>query len=340
MTQLKIFDINESFEKDLELAKFRNSSQVHLSLEVRWVKMIERTYGKKAKAVVGYEGEKVTYLSLGNFFHSSSFGRKVLICGAFLDYGAGIHLDHDDTFLHRHKIMESRHEKYLTKAIQLEAKGNFQSIAIMDLTLIDNEYPERFISSRARNDLKRSLKNEIVIEKDLKFFPDFYDMYKRKMKEFGTPHHELKFFENMFEDFSNEIRFSIAYVSNCPATASLDLQIGKNRYHLYSVSNSFAPNVGAGDFLFWDGVKSALIEGVEKYWLGRSVAGSGVEFFKRKWNPSFFGYLETVYTSNLRAGMPVALQVSPKSRLFVGVWKRIPDSVSNAMGPTIRRLIP
>ena len=84
---------------------------------------------------------------------------------------------------------------------------------------------------------------------------------------------------------------------------------------------------------------SSWESGARRFDFGRSTPGSGTHRFKKQWGsserPCFWHY------GLLKTGEPpVRNTASPRLKLAVEAWKRLPLFVANRLGPLIVRRIP
>jgi len=83
-------------------------------------------------------------------------------------------------------------------------------------------------------------------------------------------------------------------------------------------------------------VRHACARGIKVFDYGRSKQGTGPYAFKKNWGfePQPLHY---EYSLLKRDGIPQNNPANPKYRAFIGLWRRLPRPVANAIGPSIVR---
>jgi lipid II:glycine glycyltransferase (peptidoglycan interpeptide bridge formation enzyme) len=216
-----------------------------------------------------------------------------------------------------------------------------QTLANIDLTKFEGNPTMDLISSRARNDIRRGLSNGISVNFGSKYISDFYLTYRKRMQELGTPHHGISFFQKLLQHFPRELSIGVAKQKSKLLAVSMDLHIGGIVYHLFAASTPEKRNSCAGDLLLWAKIADSINKGEREFWLGRSIVDSGVERYKAKWNPEFLPTSERI--TQIEKDLEIAhkqMNSETKKRVFAEIWKIIPSTQANLIGPPIRKLIP
>jgi len=319
----------------------RHSAGVlHPSTNIKWSAFVEKIYKKPISALVSTSISSTQSLYLGNKFKYSSYGKEVIICGAFLDYGPMITYD-EKLINFQYKIANSNSDFHcVTKEITDELSVYKQTHAIVQVSNFNSSNLMNNITSRARNDLRRAEKFDLKIVERHANLETFFKMYVKKMKEFGTPHHGLKYFVELINTFQSDVIVGVARYMNIPVAASIDLKLDGSRFHLYAVSEQKYQFTNASDFLLWNSILSSTKNGDQNFWLGRSLKGSGVESFKKKWNPTLYGYFENKHSENPGHQEESSTYTDWKSDAFSKAWRASPDMITKSVGPQLRKLIP
>src|SRR5262249_15913104 len=94
--------------------------------------------------------------------------------------------------------------------------------------------------------------------------------------------------------------------------------------------------LSANDFMYWEVMRRACERGYRIFDFGRSKIGTGSYAFKRNWG---FQATPLAYQFRLSQGtsMPALNPLTPKFRMFIAVWKRLPLAVATWLGPSIVR---
>jgi CelD/BcsL family acetyltransferase involved in cellulose biosynthesis len=94
--------------------------------------------------------------------------------------------------------------------------------------------------------------------------------------------------------------------------------------------------------LYWELLKRSCEAGFRRVDLGRSLRGSGVYKYKRKWGAEPRLLYQQFYLN--RTSRPPAVGGQREEdrvyRFFVQVWRHLPLSVAEVVGPRLRRAMP
>ena len=92
------------------------------------------------------------------------------------------------------------------------------------------------------------------------------------------------------------------------------------------------------DFMYWSLMKHAVERGARVFDFGRSKVGTGSYRFKKHWGfeeqPLHYRYIPI-----RKETKPNITPTNPKYQLMINMWKRMPLSVANTIGPMIARRI-
>jgi hypothetical protein len=332
--------------KQIELTNYQSflsgRSNLPLSSDIRWLRFVHE-YANSSPVVLQITKESEGgYLLVGNYFSSSNYGKSMVISGAFLDFGPPLPM-RGNQGTRNQNWSSSRKNKdfFLTKEIVEPNVSYSQILANIDLSRYRKTNPYSLISSRARNDLRRAESSGVEILFGQGYIEEFYQLYKRKMKLFGTPHHGRDFFTKLIKNFPDEISCGVAFVGKEIKASSLDLTLNGITYHLFAANAVDIGNSCAGDLLLWTIINKRSVDGDLEFRLGRSSIGSGVVKYKEKWNPDFFPVIDKKWrqnTNNEISSSPLNQTDSKES--FAFIWGKIPSVATNRISPTIRKLLP
>ncbi len=92
-------------------------------------------------------------------------------------------------------------------------------------------------------------------------------------------------------------------------------------------------------FLYWNCLKYACDEGYQIFDFGRSSKGGSTYKFKEQWGaqpvPHYWHY-----SLNRMNVLPELNPQSPKFQAAIAVWKRLPLSLTRAIGPLVAKHLP
>jgi len=210
-------------------------------------------------------------------------------------------------------------------------------------TYLVNLAPEREallngFSSDHRNHIRKSLKKGFSVKFGyLDLLDDAYEALAQSMHELGSPYHHKKYLRTMAEKLGGALEFVVLYgprgelagagvfITQCDVVTNLHANILRRFRSDY-----------AGEFLYWSVIARYCEKGCRVLDLGRSLNGSGNETFKMKWKPR---KTPLAYWYCLPKGGPIPElnQKSPKFRLAIWLWQRLPAFVVRALGPSLIR---
>jgi FemAB-related protein (PEP-CTERM system-associated) len=104
----------------------------------------------------------------------------------------------------------------------------------------------------------------------------------------------------------------------------------------YAGDTERARDLAANDFKYWEVMRRAAERGIKVFDYGRSKIGTGSYDFKRHWGFSA-SPLAYEYLLLERDSVPQNNPLNPKYRAAIALWRRLPRSVANALGPHIVR---
>lgn len=267
-----------------------------LGFSPTWATNIESFYKKEAWALIGRSNGAIDISIVGNYFPISRFGIGKLVSGAFLDHG-GLVFQNDvtqpviDEFT-KEATRISKFHNIISKPLSLLHDEWPQSIAIVNTENRNEGDIHKSISSRARNDIKKARSIEQEVYFDFKYTNDFYSLYEKRMKEFGTPPHSIDYFKFLIEKFPNEAYLGVVISRGQVVAASFGISTKRIASHMYAVIDRNFSKSAAGDFLLYSEILRSANNNDKEIWLGRSLKNGTVELYKKKWKPAFLSTTE------------------------------------------------
>ena len=166
----------------------------------------------------------------------------------------------------------------------------------------------------------------------------FYQVFSEHMRDLGTPVYPKKLFSEVRDAFGPSLRIITVHYEGEPAAAAITIGQGNlTEVPWASALKKFSkhsPNM----LLYWEAMKAACDDGYRIFDFGRSSPESGTFRFKQQWGAEPVG-LHWYYHAS-RVSPPDVNPHSPKYRLLVNCWKRLPLSFANTIGPWLTRSIP
>jgi FemAB-related protein (PEP-CTERM system-associated) len=206
-----------------------------------------------------------------------------------------------------------------------------------DLVSEPEKMLERY-SSDHRNHIRKSLRKGFSIKfGHLDLLEDAYLGLSRSMHELGSPYHSRHYLRTMAESLGNTLEFAVLHDSRGTlAGVGVFISQGQVVTNLHAnILRRFRSDY-AGEYLYWSVISEYGRRGLGVFDMGRSLIGSGNEAFKMKWKPKKES-LAYWYAMQHGSPLPELNQKNPKFQIAIWTWKRLPDSLTRALGPSLIR---
>lgn len=183
-----------------------------------------------------------------------------------------------------------------------------------------------------RKGMKSLLRSEIDNSLDR-----FYSLYTDNVHRHGTPPFSRRYFvrlKQVFED-SCEV-LTVVDGAGRPVSGVLSFYFRDEVLPYYAGDTADARALAANDFKYWELMRHACQRGVRIFDFGRSKRGTGSYDFKKNWGfePTPLAYEYRLLKCDR---IPEKNPLNPKYGAFIALWRRLPRSVVNALGPMIVR---
>jgi FemAB-related protein (PEP-CTERM system-associated) len=193
------------------------------------------------------------------------------------------------------------------------------------------------LNAKVRNQIRKAERSGLSVEfGQSEKLDDFYETFACNMRDLGSPVHARGFFQGVLDAFGDQARIAIVR-KDAQAIGGLIALAFKNAMIVPWASSlrqylSWCPNM----LLYWETLRSACLEGFQRFDFGRSSRNSGTYRFKRQWGaveePLFW------YTIPITASSrPRLSSANPKAALLAQLWRYLPLQVTRWLGPHIRK---
>lgn len=202
----------------------------------------------------------------------------------------------------------------------------------------DAETQLESIKRRHRAEVRKSLKNGLTFETGTSDHDRdrHYRIYATSVRNLGTPVFPRSLFEEVLDSFGDDA--DIAVVSHEGEAVSSVLTLYFNgRAMVYWGGGTFAARaLRSNEFLYYSMMNHARDRGCHTFDFGRSKIGTGPYHWKKNWG---FSSEPLTYAGKTADGAePRDMNPnSPKYRMQVALWRRLPLPVANRLGPWIAR---
>ena len=268
-----------------------------------------------------------------------------LVSMPFLNYGGPLGDDASVQALVRHAVgiaqecrvdlLELRSRAPLPLDL---AVSNRKITCVLDLERGNPEAVWKALSSNVRRKVRRAQKDGFAVVFGLDQLDSFYRVFSRHMRELGTPTLSRRFFETIVARFPDDIWIGSAYHGGQPAAAGFGIRWGGELELTWVSALERYDHTYANMLLYWAFIERAAREGLGCFNFGRCSPGGGTHRFKQQWGARDVPLMWYQLSRGRRAATP-----SPRESAFSWgpvLWKRLPLTVANAIGPSIVRLIP
>jgi len=199
----------------------------------------------------------------------------------------------------------------------------------------DGEAMWEQLNTKMRTKIRRAKKNDLELAdggEDL--LAEFHRVYSRAMRDLGSPPHSRRFFELVAAAFPGETRLFVVRSGGAPIAASLTLRDRRGFRVPWSGSDARFRKLSANRLMFWAMLEHAAETGAPTFDFGRSTVDSGTYAFKKEWGAQ---PVQLVWHYLMPTGkeVPDLRPYSPKFRLFVRCWKKLPLFLAERLGPRI-----
>ncbi|MEA3060491.1 MAG: hypothetical protein QOJ94_272 [Sphingomonadales bacterium] len=186
------------------------------------------------------------------------------------------------------------------------------------------------IPRKQRAEVRRALANglEVKVDRDL---DSHYRVYAESVRNLGTPVFPRTLFEAALESLDSDI-LTVRSAGGEPLASVLSLYHGDTVYPYWGGGTRAARSARANELLYFALMRHARARGCTRFDFGRSKAGTGAFAFKKNWG---FEPRPLVYA--VRGQGRETNPLSPRYRLQVAAWKRLPLWLANRLGPPIAR---
>jgi FemAB-related protein (PEP-CTERM system-associated) len=187
------------------------------------------------------------------------------------------------------------------------------------------------IPRKQRAEVRKAIDNrlDVAIGTDL---DAHYRVYSESVRNLGTPVFPPRLFRAMLDEFGANADVVVVGKAGEALSTVFSLYMKGSVYPYWGGGTAAARGSRANELLYFALMKHAAARGCTRFDFGRSKFGTGAFAFKKNWG---FEPQPLVYArwGEARETNPL----SPKYRLQVAAWKRLPLWAANRIGPVIAK---
>ena len=163
-----------------------------------------------------------------------------------------------------------------------------------------------------------------------------YGVYSESVRNLGTPVFPRALFEAVLKAFGEDADILTVRKDGRPVASVLSLYFRGTVYPYWGGGTQEARGLRANELMYFELMRHAARRGCTRFDFGRSKVGTGAFAFKKNWG---FEPEPLVYGIRTAGGAPAREinPLSPKYRLQVAAWQKLPLWLANRLGPPIAR---
>ncbi|MFK5893272.1 MAG: FemAB family PEP-CTERM system-associated protein [Pseudomonadota bacterium] len=195
------------------------------------------------------------------------------------------------------------------------------------------------IGSKLRAQIKKpeKLGAEIKIGRE-ELVNDFYKVFSHNMRDLGTPVYSKSLFSNMLK-FNKRSNIAIVYLNSKPVSAGFILGWRNTLEIPWASTLRSANKYSSNMMLYWGILEFSIEQGYKVFDFGRSGKDSNTYRFKKQWGAKEHK-LHWHYSLPEGQKLPQINPNNPKYKLFIYLWKKLPITIANIIGPYIVKNLP
>jgi FemAB-related protein (PEP-CTERM system-associated) len=197
------------------------------------------------------------------------------------------------------------------------------------------------LSSKLRSQIRRPQKEQVTVRIGPDQLRPFYQVFAHHMRDLGTPVMPRRFFEEVSREFGDDALFAVAYHDGKPIACGAGFVWGNQSNREFEITwasalreyNRMSPNM----LVYWELMKYTADNGVNTFNFGRCTPGGNTHKFKTQWGTTD----QALWWYERRAeGAATPSEGHGAAARGPELWKRLPLSIANMIGPRIIRFIP
>lgn len=346
MIEMIVEELTEKDEKSWDdfVNKTEGATFYHLT---GWERLIYDVYGNRFEPIyLIAKNERGVAGILPLFFtRKKILGNKLISVPFGISGGICTHSDIAESIL-LNKAVElclDFNADYLELRNIQKIKGNLitnQAYFTLILKLAPNpEMLWRNFRKGIKLGIKTAEKSQVKVDLIANDLKQFYVLYAEGQRNLGTPVQSYTWIKQLFNLFSDHHTIAMAYYKNKVIGVQFVRKFKDTISSVYAYTLPKYKHLCPNQILIWELIKDACENGYQYFDFGRSLPKSGTYFFKIGWRAQPV-QLNYQYYLNKSKNIPDTSQSSFKRKKLATVWKKMPVSVANRIGPVIRGFYP
>jgi FemAB-related protein (PEP-CTERM system-associated) len=194
--------------------------------------------------------------------------------------------------------------------------------------------------AKLRSQIRRPMKEGLTARFGPEQREPFYEIFARTMRDLGTPVLPRALFERLSATFPELVVFGVVYRGEQPLAGGCGF-VWRDEFEMtWAGALRESRNLAANMLLYWAFMEQVIARGARMFNFGRCTPGGGTHHFKKQWGGVDVPLPWHQYAASEggRHATP-----SPDDRAFSWgprLWRRLPLSLANRLGPRLVRFLP
>jgi FemAB-related protein (PEP-CTERM system-associated) len=208
------------------------------------------------------------------------------------------------------------------------------------LTSSPDELWKRF-DPKVRNQVRKATKSGLEPRWGKDQLDEFYSIYSDNMRHLGTPVHSKGLFRSLQDHLPTFTDLLTIRLGDQAVAAMFILGFRDQLYDMWASSlreyDSICPNM----LMYWEALRYGCVHGFTIFDMGRSQVESGTYRFKAQWGavPHPLEYVALTVDGSSHS-VSTDLYRSSTAAILGRIWKICPRTLTNWMGPKLRKYLP
>lgn len=326
---------------DAFVARAEHSSFCHL---VGWRDILSDVLGAEClyRVATAPGGEWEGILPLARV-KSRIFGHY-LVSLPFLNDGGPLGSTAAKRQLAQHAVVEARRSAVDLLELRTRSAGDLglpvssRKITVLRELPTSAEVLLKSFASKLRSQIRRPIKEGLTVRFGLDQREPFYEVFARTMRNLGTPVLPRALFERVAATFPDLVTFGVVYRGDRPLAGGCGFVWREEFEMTWAGALRESRSIAANMLLYWSFMEHMIDRGVRVFNFGRCTPGGGTHHFKQQWGGADVPLPWSQYAAGSVKAPPSpddpALSLGPR------VWRHLPLSIANLLGPRVVRFLP
>jgi len=238
--------------------------------------------------------------------------------------------------------LNSKSIEYRERA-EINEEAEFEGRKVSMLLPLPATSDELFsgFKSKLRSQIRKAEKNGLSYEvgTNQQFIDEFYEVFSENMLRLGSPVHSKKWIESICEQYKERCIIAVVKSEGVPVGAGIVLFSCDKACIPWASTRAEYNRLSPNMMLYWALLKFVTAKGCKEFDFGRSTFNEGTFRFKQQWGakPTLLEWRKDNVQSASQTG--IVNSTSSIKSLVENIWKKLPLTVANTIGPKLRRYI-